>query len=194
MYCVILTCILLPIVGISNVCTEGKRDLINILFCVWFIIRALLSFSIIFKTNATLLKTRNIIFILEVIYGTALSCSLISHNVYDKISILPALTLIAFNAIDLISLMYMSLKKLFAVLEPEELPFLRTETNLPVYSERTYQVGQLFEPGKCVICLCDFKEGDILFVIQACSHYYHKVCVRQWLTQARTCPICRTGI
>ena len=39
----------------------------------------------------------------------------------------------------------------------------------------------------------DFKHDDIL-VRTNCQHVFHRACCREWLRQARTCPICRDDL
>eukprot|EP00522_Entomoneis_paludosa_P018258 CAMPEP_0172450520 /NCGR_PEP_ID=MMETSP1065-20121228/8822_1 /TAXON_ID=265537 /ORGANISM="Amphiprora paludosa, Strain CCMP125" /LENGTH=946 /DNA_ID=CAMNT_0013202309 /DNA_START=140 /DNA_END=2980 /DNA_ORIENTATION=+ len=46
---------------------------------------------------------------------------------------------------------------------------------------------------ECCICMEDFKSQDVL-VETSCKHVFHKHCCREWLRQARTCPVCRTDI
>ncbi|KAL2239545.1 UNVERIFIED_CONTAM: putative E3 ubiquitin-protein ligase RHC1A [Sesamum indicum] len=46
--------------------------------------------------------------------------------------------------------------------------------------------------GGCVICLEEYKDGDTRAVITACNHRFHAVCIKTWLVQNDTCPLCRT--
>lgn len=48
-------------------------------------------------------------------------------------------------------------------------------------------------PRECCICMEDFRRSDIV-VETYCKHVFHKQCCREWLLQARSCPICRTDI
>lgn len=43
----------------------------------------------------------------------------------------------------------------------------------------------------CVICLEDFKDGDVCRALPECHHVFHKECVVSWLMQSNSCPICR---
>lgn len=43
----------------------------------------------------------------------------------------------------------------------------------------------------CSICLCDESNSDR---ITTCGHYFHDRCIRQWLWQTMTCPMCRADI
>lgn len=44
---------------------------------------------------------------------------------------------------------------------------------------------------QCHICLDDFNVKESITQLQ-CNHYYHKECIKEWLTkQSSKCPICR---
>ncbi|KAH7850560.1 hypothetical protein Vadar_012489 [Vaccinium darrowii] len=44
---------------------------------------------------------------------------------------------------------------------------------------------------KCSICQEDYEEDDEVGKLE-CGHFYHIHCVKQWLMQKNTCPICKT--
>jgi hypothetical protein len=48
-------------------------------------------------------------------------------------------------------------------------------------------------PMECCICMENFTGTDVI-VETGCQHVFHKPCCRDWLQQARTCPVCRTDI
>jgi Ring finger domain len=48
-------------------------------------------------------------------------------------------------------------------------------------------------PMECCICVENFTGTDVI-VETGCHHVFHKQCCRDWLRQARTCPVCRTDI
>merc|ERR1712137_660720 len=49
------------------------------------------------------------------------------------------------------------------------------------------------EHNSCSICLEDFgKDKEIRQT--PCGHCFHKSCLNGWLTQSRTCPLCRTDL
>jgi Ring finger domain len=48
-------------------------------------------------------------------------------------------------------------------------------------------------PLECCICMEEFNSFDVV-VETRCKHIFHKQCCREWLRQARTCPVCRTDI
>lgn len=45
----------------------------------------------------------------------------------------------------------------------------------------------------CSICLCDYKDGEMLRMLPDCRHYFHLLCVDGWLRLNASCPICRTS-
>jgi hypothetical protein len=52
--------------------------------------------------------------------------------------------------------------------------------------------GSIF-PRECCICMEAFRSQDVI-VETNCRHMFHKNCCREWLRQARTCPVCRDDI
>lgn len=48
-------------------------------------------------------------------------------------------------------------------------------------------------PKECCICMESFNDQDVI-VTTKCQHIFHKSCCREWLRQARTCPVCRDDI
>ena len=47
-------------------------------------------------------------------------------------------------------------------------------------------------PRECCICMEPF--GQKAVVETSCKHVFHKQCCREWLRQARSCPVCRMDI
>jgi len=47
--------------------------------------------------------------------------------------------------------------------------------------------------NECPICMSGFEVGDVVSwsSSQACSHYFHHECIKQWLVENVGCPICR---
>ncbi|GAA5899598.1 hypothetical protein JCM8208_000601 [Rhodotorula glutinis] len=43
---------------------------------------------------------------------------------------------------------------------------------------------------RCGICLCDYEADDDC-MLTVCEHGFHDECLRSWLTQKGTCPVCR---
>ncbi|KAH7297625.1 hypothetical protein KP509_25G004000 [Ceratopteris richardii] len=48
--------------------------------------------------------------------------------------------------------------------------------------------------AECAVCLCEFEEGEVLRLLPACSHLFHKDCVDMWLFSHTTCPLCRLSL
>jgi hypothetical protein len=46
-------------------------------------------------------------------------------------------------------------------------------------------------PGTCSICL---EKGNEKSCKTACGHHFHTKCIKKWLTNNDTCPICRDYI
>jgi hypothetical protein len=42
---------------------------------------------------------------------------------------------------------------------------------------------------QCLICLCEYAYGDELRLLP-CVHYFHKICIDDWLKMSKTCPLC----
>ncbi|CAH3122408.1 unnamed protein product [Pocillopora meandrina] len=49
------------------------------------------------------------------------------------------------------------------------------------------------EEKRCVVCLVDFEEKQLVRVLP-CLHEYHTRCIDKWLKSNRTCPICRAEV
>jgi len=48
------------------------------------------------------------------------------------------------------------------------------------------------EGERCLVCLCDYEEGNECRKLTKCKHVFHKECIDQWLTTGRnSCPLCR---
>ncbi|MQL98105.1 hypothetical protein Taro_030807 [Colocasia esculenta] len=45
----------------------------------------------------------------------------------------------------------------------------------------------------CPICLCEYREGEMLRVMPDCRHGFHLTCVDAWLRLNASCPVCRTS-
>ena len=45
----------------------------------------------------------------------------------------------------------------------------------------------------CIICQEDYSEVKKCAELH-CGHKYHKKCIRQWLYEKPTCPLCNEGI
>lgn len=45
--------------------------------------------------------------------------------------------------------------------------------------------------SECAICLEDFKKGEECLVFSVCGHTFHCDCIKHWLEEKPSCPICR---
>ncbi|CAI0408773.1 unnamed protein product [Linum tenue] len=45
--------------------------------------------------------------------------------------------------------------------------------------------------SQCCVCLGDFEMKEELLQISSCRHVFHMDCIRHWLLNNSTCPICR---
>ncbi|MCD9640915.1 hypothetical protein HAX54_026651 [Datura stramonium] len=62
------------------------------------------------------------------------------------------------------------------------------------YSKRNGNWGN--ENGNdvvCSICLCDYKDAEMLRMLPDCKHYFHVVCIDAWLKLNASCPVCRNS-
>ncbi|ODV88436.1 hypothetical protein CANCADRAFT_146458 [Tortispora caseinolytica NRRL Y-17796] len=45
---------------------------------------------------------------------------------------------------------------------------------------------------RCLVCLSEFEEDELLRKLTGCAHYFHRDCIDTWLTTGRnSCPLCR---
>ncbi|KAL3517224.1 hypothetical protein ACH5RR_024126 [Cinchona calisaya] len=45
----------------------------------------------------------------------------------------------------------------------------------------------------CAICLCEYKELEMLRLLPDCKHYFHVTCIDAWLKLNASCPVCRSS-
>ncbi|XP_022147271.1 RING-H2 finger protein ATL67-like [Momordica charantia] len=45
----------------------------------------------------------------------------------------------------------------------------------------------------CSICLCDYKEAEMLRMMPECRHFFHLCCIDAWLKLNGSCPVCRNS-
>ncbi|XP_062026159.1 putative RING-H2 finger protein ATL69 [Rosa rugosa] len=43
----------------------------------------------------------------------------------------------------------------------------------------------------CSICLAEYQPKESLRGIPVCNHYFHAICIDEWLRNNSTCPLCR---
>ncbi|XP_054800472.1 RING-H2 finger protein ATL67-like [Prosopis cineraria] len=45
----------------------------------------------------------------------------------------------------------------------------------------------------CSICLCEYRDSEILRMMPECRHYFHLWCLDAWLKLNGSCPVCRNS-
>ncbi|MED6218919.1 RING-H2 finger protein atl67 [Stylosanthes scabra] len=45
----------------------------------------------------------------------------------------------------------------------------------------------------CSICLCEYKDSEMLRMMPECRHYFHVCCLDSWLRLNGSCPVCRNS-
>lgn len=45
----------------------------------------------------------------------------------------------------------------------------------------------------CAICLCEYKDLEMMRMLPDCKHCFHLICVDAWLKLNATCPVCRSS-
>jgi E3 ubiquitin-protein ligase BIG BROTHER-like protein len=71
--------------------------------------------------------------------------------------------------------------------EPHGVP---TDLHLP---EFVYHKSAGISEQICVICQCDYEDGDVLLTTP-CVHNFHKECVAKWFEKNSKCPLCKEEI
>lgn len=61
--------------------------------------------------------------------------------------------------------------------------------NAPIDATFDVNLDHLDE-NSCAICLCELEDGDIVGDIP-CQHFFHKGCLKSWLTRSNRCPLCQ---
>ncbi|XP_076881424.1 RING-H2 finger protein ATL30-like [Bidens hawaiensis] len=47
---------------------------------------------------------------------------------------------------------------------------------------------------ECAICLCEFKDENVLRLLTKCYHVFHQECIDLWLASHKSCPCCRCSL
>ncbi|KAJ0565310.1 putative transcription factor C2H2 family [Helianthus annuus] len=47
---------------------------------------------------------------------------------------------------------------------------------------------------ECAICLCEFKDENVLRLLTKCYHVFHQECIDLWLGSHKSCPCCRCSL
>ncbi|KAF8016271.1 hypothetical protein BT93_H1695 [Corymbia citriodora subsp. variegata] len=62
----------------------------------------------------------------------------------------------------------------------------------PSVSYTSQGIGSRFRD--CAICLDDFAEDELCWIIPSCKHVFHSTCIDRWLMTRLCCPLCRKPI
>ncbi|KAI3933550.1 hypothetical protein MKX01_032655 [Papaver californicum] len=61
------------------------------------------------------------------------------------------------------------------------------------YCKNEKDFGSNNNDSMCSICLCDYKDGEMLRMMPDCRHYFHLICIDAWLRLNPSCPVCRNS-
>ncbi|KAJ2450928.1 hypothetical protein EV183_003960 [Coemansia sp. RSA 2336] len=61
---------------------------------------------------------------------------------------------------------------------------LRVKFKTSDVTKKSYETDK-----SCMICLCDYEEGDTLLSL-GCKHNFHESCAVSWLRANARCPLC----
>nr|GEX30195.1 RING-H2 finger protein ATL67-like [Tanacetum cinerariifolium] len=70
------------------------------------------------------------------------------------------------------------------------------ESVINSYPKFPYSVkgsGVVVVDSCCAICLCEYKENEMMRMLPDCKHSFHLMCVDAWLRLNATCPVCRNS-
>ncbi|XP_057805760.1 RING-H2 finger protein ATL67-like [Salvia miltiorrhiza] len=57
----------------------------------------------------------------------------------------------------------------------------------------TKRSGNWENDAVCAICLCEYREAEMLRMLPDCRHCFHVMCVDAWLKLNASCPVCRNS-
>jgi len=73
-------------------------------------------------------------------------------------------------------------------------PILTNRSLTKLCPEKKIQNGSAFLGETCVVCLDEFKIGDV-FRRLPCQHMFHSRCIAPWLTERQSCcPLCKKDV
>uniref|UniRef100_A0A0V0IM09 RING-type E3 ubiquitin transferase n=1 Tax=Solanum chacoense TaxID=4108 RepID=A0A0V0IM09_SOLCH len=80
---------------------------------------------------------------------------------------------------------------------PMERPFVvrHPEASILVNTFLARRISREECANMCEICQLDYDEGQLVRVLPSCGHFYHHICILNWMTfGALNCPHCRAVI
>nr|XP_010916726.1 RING-H2 finger protein ATL51-like [Elaeis guineensis] len=58
-----------------------------------------------------------------------------------------------------------------------------------------YKVGSgILCAADCSVCLGEFQDGELIWLLSKCGHAFHVPCIDTWLRAHVNCPLCRAHI
>ncbi|KAK8711318.1 hypothetical protein V6N13_146602 [Hibiscus sabdariffa] len=61
------------------------------------------------------------------------------------------------------------------------------------FSKDSAGVGSSNLNTTCSICLCEYKDSEMLRMMPECKHCFHAFCIDAWLKLNGSCPVCRNS-
>ncbi|XP_073127843.1 RING-H2 finger protein ATL67-like [Henckelia pumila] len=61
------------------------------------------------------------------------------------------------------------------------------------YPKLVFSKGNAANETVCSICLCEYREAEMLRMLPDCRHCFHVMCVDAWLKLNASCPVCRNS-
>nr|KJB09703.1 hypothetical protein B456_001G157500 [Gossypium raimondii] len=61
------------------------------------------------------------------------------------------------------------------------------------FTKEAAAVGSTNVNTTCSICLCEYRDLEMLRMMPECRHYFHVSCLDAWLKLNGSCPICRNS-
>jgi len=68
-----------------------------------------------------------------------------------------------------------------------------TQEDLDLLKKANIEQDQVDKGIQCTTCIETFKLGEDVIKLD-CNHVFHQDCIFPWLSENRTCPICRNEI
>lgn len=61
------------------------------------------------------------------------------------------------------------------------------------YPKFCYTKESIAKETTCSICLCEYKDSEMLRMMPECRHLFHLYCLDAWLKLNGSCPVCRNS-
>ena len=73
---------------------------------------------------------------------------------------------------------------------PTSQNFIRNIPEVAIEEKHCKKNGSEFEKPTCPVCIIDFEIGHKGMFLP-CGHIFHPDCIKPWLKDHNTCPVCR---